>query len=287
MNISASSGVKLSDPELSAKDFDAIAALALREFGLSLPATKRQLVQSRIARRIRALRLPDFTAYRDFLEGPEGLKEQTALLSVLTTNVTKFFREIHHFEDLMTDQMPRLIERAQRGDRVRLWSAGCSSGQEAYSIAMVALKCDPDIGKRDFKILATDIDPNILAKAQAAIYDDIEIEAVPGQFYRSHDILRNAKIGAGSFSPSPEVQNLVKFAKLNLISPLPFSGEFHVIFCRNVAIYFDAPTQNRVWGNLAHLIGSGGKFYIGHSERIKNPAEFRMIPTGITTYQKQ
>ncbi len=272
--------------ELSGADFDAIAALALREFGLSLPQSKRQLVQSRLSRRVRALNLSSFTEYRSMLEGANGVGERTELLSALTTNVTKFFREIHHFERLVEDIMPDLVCRARKGDRVRIWSAGCSSGQEPYSIALTALKCDPRIGQTDFKILATDIDPAILAKAQQASYRDEEIEGVSHEFFRPTDICRKPNDKPGSFTVSEDTRALVTFGVVNLISELPFSGAFDVIFCRNVAIYFDRPTQQLVWGRFAKLLLSDGHLFIGHSERIGKSDRPDLEPDGITIYRK-
>lgn len=272
--------------ELSEGDFNAIANLALREFGLSLPETKRQLVQSRLSRRVRALNLSGFAEYRAMLEGSNGVSERTELLSALTTNVTKFFREIHHFERLLKDIMPGLVGRAHRGERIRIWSAGCSSGQEPYSIALTALKCDPRIGQTDFKILATDIDPAILAKAQQAEYRDAEIDGVPPEFFRSTDICRNSRKTAGSFTVSEDTRSLVTFGVVNLISELPFSGAFDVIFCRNVAIYFDRATQQLVWGRFAKLLLSNGHLIIGHSERISKSDRPDLEPDGITMYRK-
>ena len=187
MNMSASVPKGGPNQELSNADFEAIADFALREFGLNLPATKRQLVQSRLSRRLRVLMMPDFKTYRAFFEGINGESERIEILSALTTNVTKFFREIHHFEYLADDVLPDLVSRAQNGERIRIWSAGCSSGQEPYSIALAALKCDPNIGKWDFKILATDIDPVVVKKGIDAKYIHEEMEGVPALFYRKSD----------------------------------------------------------------------------------------------------
>lgn len=286
MNISNHGRQRSDNLELGAADFDAIARLALREFGLSLPQSKMQLVQSRLSRRVRALNLSNFNAYCSLLEGSDGDAERTELLSALTTNVTKFFREIHHFEFLLDEVMPNLVARAQKGERIRIWSAGCSSGQEPYSIALTALKCDPAIAQRNFKILATDIDPAILHKARKAIYRDEEIVDVPQRFFRPSDILRSPDDPTGTFSISDETRSLVTLGVVNLISDLPFSGAFDMIFCRNVAIYFDRPTQKLVWSRFAKLLPSGGKLFIGHSERISKADRPDLSPDGITIYRK-
>lgn len=286
MNVSSPVRQNTNGLELSSAEFDSIASLALREFGLSLPQSKRQLVQSRLSRRVRALNLPSFDAYTSLLQGSKGGAERNELLSALTTNVTKFFREIHHFEVLMDDVMPDLVNRARKGERVRIWSAGCSSGQEPYSIALTALKCDPRIGQTDFKILATDIDPAILKKAQAALYRADEIDGVPDSFFRPPDILRKPNGQDGFISVSDEARSLVTFGIVNLISDLPFSGAFNVIFCRNVAIYFDRPTQQLVWSRFAKLLPPDGKLFIGHSERIGKTDRPDLEPDGITIYRK-
>lgn len=273
-------------PEMNAGDFDAIASFALREFGLSLPSSKTQLVKSRLARRLRALGLPSFAAYRSLLEGPDGDAERIELLSSLTTNVTKFFREIHHFDDLQNDVMPKLVDRARAGERIRIWSAGCSSGQEPFSIAMTALKCEPNIARYDFKILATDIDPTIVTKAREAIYRKDEIDAVEQKYYRASDIVPTVPAKEGHFSVSNDVRSLVTFGVINLIEELPFSGAFEVIFCRNVAIYFNRQTQQTVWKRFSNLLPSGGKLFIGHSERISRADQPQLESCGVTVYQK-
>ncbi|KIN72748.1 CheR family methyltransferase [Sulfitobacter guttiformis] len=286
MNIRAHAGASETPPELSTADFEAIANFALREFGLSLPASKTQLVKSRLARRLRALNLPNFAAYRSLLEGPNGQAERNELLSSLTTNVTKFFREIHHFEDLLRDVMPQLVARACQGERVRIWSAGCSSGQEPYSIALTALKCHPDIATKNFKILATDIDPSIIVKAREATYRDDEIAAVDKKIFRVSDIVRSVQVKEGCFTVSKDVRSLVTFGVLNLIEELPFNGAFNVIFCRNVAIYFNRETQQSVWSRFSSLLPSGGKLFIGHSERIMRADQPKLEPCGVTVYKK-
>lgn len=268
---------------MSQADFEAIAKFALTEFGLSLPASKIQLVKSRLARRLRSLSLTSFEAYRQLLEGPDGVAERSELLSSLTTNVTKFFREIHHFADLLETEMPDLTARARKGERIRIWSAGCSSGQEPYSIALTALKVEPKIGQMDFKILATDIDPKIVEKARAAFYPTQELEGVDTKYFRNGDIIQQS---GGSFSLSQDVKNLITFGVLNLIEELPFKGAFNVIFCRNVAIYFNRDTQQLVWSRFSNLLPPQAKLYIGHSERISSADQPQLVPCGVTIYKK-
>lgn len=165
-----------------------------------------------------------------------------------------------------------------------MWSAACSSGQEPYSMVLTALKHDPRVAQGNFKLLATDIDPVVVEKARAARYRDQEIEGVPQRFYRPSDIQRDPS-GIG-FTVSDEARALVTFGILNLINEPPFAGPFDVIFCRNVAIYFDRPTQQQVWGRLAARLRRGGLLFIGHSERIAKSDCPDLDSAGITVYRK-
>ena len=270
---------------MSDRDFERIARIALKEFGLSLPDSKKSLVYSRVFKRLRALRLPNFSAYCTLIESPQGDGELTELLSTLTTNVTRFFREDHHFTHLRAEVLPKLIQTARGGGRVRLWSAACSSGQEPYSLAMTALSECPDIGKYNFKILATDIDPVILQKAKAGIYGTDELEGLPPQL-RKKPMIEDGT-GPNNFAVSHAVRDLVTFGIVNLIADLPMSGPFDVIFCRNVAIYFDKPTQELVWQRFVDLLSPNGYLYIGHSERVSGSATGELQNCGITVYHKK
>lgn len=269
---------------LSDRDFERIARIALREFGLFLPDTKKSLVFSRVFKRLRARGLPGFGAYCELIESPQGAGELTELLSALTTNVTRFFREDHHFAHLRAEVLPGLIETARAGGRVRFWSAGCSSGQEPYSLAMTALADCADIGKRNFRILATDIDPAILQKAKTGIYGKEEIDTLPPQMRKKPMIEETA--APDSFAIGAPVRDLVTFGIVNLIQDLPVSGPFDVIFCRNVAIYFGKSSQETVWQRFADLLAPGGYLYIGHSERVSGPASDSLRSCGITIYRK-
>ena len=273
----------MSDKDLfTDADFRRIAQIALRDFGLSLQDSKKSLVSSRLGRRLRALGLDSFSAYIDLVESPAGAEEKVLLLSTLTTNVTRFFREGHHFDHLRDQVLPDLVARARAGGRVRLWSAGCSSGEEVYSMAMVVHAADPGLARTNTKILATDIDPAILRKARDGRYDLDALEDIPKPY---HDSLRIDR-AAGQFTLAPEVAQLITFGETNLVAQLPVSGPFDVIFCRNVAIYFDKPTQALVWEKFARLLAPGGILYIGHSERLSGPAMQMMTNAGITTYKK-
>jgi chemotaxis protein methyltransferase CheR len=259
-------------------DFAVIADLLYRMSGIHLPEGKATLVYSRVAKRVRALGLPDFETYCDLVRSPGTEDEHSALLSALTTNVTRFFRESHHFDHLRDHVLPRLSQAATSGARVRLWSAGCSAGHEPYSMAMTVLEAIPDAASLDVRILASDIDPVIVRRAADAAYSGDDVEPVPGPL-RSRYLVRNGT----AWTVSDDVRRLVSFRTLNLLGDWPMRGMFDVIFCRNVAIYFDDPTQTRLFGRFGEAMHDGGQLYIGHSERAFAPT---LAPDGLTSYRR-
>ncbi|MFA8386197.1 MAG: CheR family methyltransferase [Pelagibaca sp.] len=267
---------------MSQADFDRIASRVQDDYGIQLPQAKKDLVYSRLLRRVRLLGLADFGAYCDHVESAAGLPERTEMLSALTTNVTHFFRERHHFDLLSSLVLPPLIEAARRGSRVRLWSAGCSSGQEPYSLALTVLSLCPDAARFDIRILATDIDPKMIARGQDALYPTAERTAI-GEPLVSR--FTEAEPMGNGFRISQAARALVTFAPLNLIGDWPIRGPFDVIFCRNVAIYFSNGIQERLWQRFAGIMRPGAHLFIGHSERIIGPAEARLQNVGITAYR--
>lgn len=271
------------DFSFSESDFRMIADLANTKYGLFLQPSKKALVYSRLAKRLRALKLEGFRDYCALLERSEGQEEHQHLLSALTTNVTHFFREKHHFEFLQTAIMPKLLEKCKAGQSVRLWSSACSSGQEAYCMAATALAFDPSISRYDFRILATDIDPKMIMLAKEARYPAEQLQAIPAELQIS--LIGNKRTNDGAFEILPEVRNLVSFGELNLIDHWPMQRSFDVIFCRNAAIYFDKETQARLWQRFASAMTDDGYLMIGHSERLNGPALSELISVGITTYQ--
>lgn len=262
-------------------DFKIIADLAMRDFGLNLTPAKRDLVYSRLLKRLRVLEMEDFHSYCSLLTSPNGTDERNAMLSALTTNVTHFFREEHHFKLLREAALPELIKAAKSGGRVRIWSAGCSAGPEPYSLAFTVLSLFPEAARSNFRILATDVDPEILRKAEAGIYAEEERKGIPEAYRR---FLEPA--GPGRFAIASAPRELITFGRLNLIEDWPISGPFQVIFCRNVAIYFDKPTQSRLWARFGQMLSPGGHLCIGHSERILGEAEQMFRAVGITAYQR-
>ncbi len=168
--------------------------------------------------------------------------------------------------------------------RMRLWSAGCSTGQEPYSIAITLLSLLPDAAKFDVRILATDIDPNVVAEGKRGIYRNDAVEPIPNDL-RTRWMQRATLDGELAWSAGEEMRKLISFRELNLVGSWPMKGPFDVIFCRNVVIYFEEETQARVWGRFKPLMTRGGRLYIGHSERLNGPAAAAFVSDGLTTYR--
>ena len=273
----------VSNGEISIDDFAFISKKAKMDFGLNLDIGKRELVQSRLSRRIRVLELPDFAAYCSLLETPSGQQESMHMLSALTTNVTSFFREPHHFEYLENEISPYLKNEVKRGKRVRIWSAGCSAGHEPYSIAASILTVWPKASDHDLRILATDVDPKILDLAREGSYSQEEVERVPKKYCPI--LFQNLEMDRRKVRM--DIRKLVYYRQLNLISKWPMNGKFDIIFCRNVAIYFDRCTQQDLWHRFHNILKPGGMLMIGHSERLSGAAEENFSNEGITTYRRE
>ncbi|QYO76510.1 CheR family methyltransferase [Devosia salina] len=264
---------------LSEREFSRIKARVYAVAGISLSNAKRTLVLSRLSKIVRALGLPSFDAYVDYLERNGSAQDGQDFVNALTTNLTRFYREDHHFEHLRTYVGTLMAERP-RGTRLRIWSAGCSTGQEPYTIGMDLLAAFPELKRWDFKILATDIDTAVIAKAAGGVYPESELSGL------SAERARPFERGEGTIRVPGAVRELVSFKPLNLIGPWPMKGPFDAIFCRNVAIYFDKPTQGEVFGRFSKLLAPEGFLYIGHSENLGSGGEgFRLV--GKTIYQSK
>ncbi|WP_029416717.1 CheR family methyltransferase [Brevundimonas bacteroides] len=260
-------------------DFSCVAAMLYDLSGIHLVEAKASLVYSRLAKRLRERQIKDFSSYLAMVADPQSVEERSAFLSALTTNVTRFYREPHHFEHLAEVKMDQLARTARAGGRVRLWSAGCSAGHEPYSIAMTVLEALPEAARLDVKILASDIDPVIVNRAATGVYSQGDVEPIPPTILRKH-----VRRQGDGFEISSDVKALVSFRVLNLLGDWPMKNRFDIIFCRNVAIYFDAPTQDRLFQRFSDALNDGGHLYIGHSER----AEARgLIPDSLTAYRRE
>lgn len=263
--------------------FQTVARHLQEQTGIVLTEVKKGLAVSRLSRRLRALRLPDFDAYCEVLSGPDGASEMQEMILLLTTNVTRFFREPHHFDILRSTILPGLVAKAKSGGRVRLWSAGCSSGEEAYSMAMCMLEVFPQAASSNVRILATDIDINMIAKGQEARYqlsdEDHAQQPILSKYVTPvPDMERH-------FDVKEPAKSLVQFGALNLQEAWPMQGKFDVIFCRNVVIYFSNETQQKLWPRFSNSLNTGGHLMIGHSERVTGPALRDLQSVGVTHYE--
>lgn len=265
---------------LSDREFSRIKNRIYQVAGISLSDAKRTLVISRLSKIVRALGLPGFDAYVDHLERGGASADGQDFVNALTTNLTRFYREDHHFDHLRT-HVAALIAQKPRGTRLRVWSAGCSTGQEAYTVAMDLLAAFPELRRWDFKILATDIDTAVIDKASRGIYPENELSGLAPDRAR-----RFARMGDGTIAIQDDVREICAFKPLNLIGHWPMKGPFDAIFCRNVAIYFDKQTQGEVFGRFGKLLVPEGFLYIGHSENLGAGGEgFRLV--GKTIYQSR
>ncbi len=252
------------------EDFRQLRTLVKSLTGINLGEHKRELVYSRLARRLRALQLRSFADYRELLRRDE--RELTELCNAITTNLTAFFREPHHFQYLRDAWLTPLSAARPATRRLRIWSAACSSGEEAYSIAMTVLETLPDPAHWDVRILATDLDSEMLARARRGIYPPQRLQGVsPRRLQRF--FVEHCENGAVSRRIAPEVAALVTFKQLNLMRALPMKGPLDAVFCRNVVIYFDKETQRDLFARIARLQRPGDLLFLGHSESLFKVSE--------------
>ena len=265
---------------LGEREFERIRARLYDVAGISLSDAKRTLVIARLSKIVRTMRLPSFDAYLDFLERQGTASDAQDFVNALTTNLTRFYREEHHFAHLVTHVGELMKMRTSQSEkRLRIWSAGCSTGQEPYTIALSLLDAWPELKRWDMKILATDIDTSVIAKAATGIYPETELNGLSAERVRLFE-----RVADGRIRIPPAIASLVSFKPLNLMAPWPMKGPFDAIFCRNVAIYFDKATQGEVFGRLGKILAPGGFLYIGHSENLGNGSTgFRLV--GKTIYQ--
>ncbi len=263
------------------ENFTRIAALLHAQAGITLSESKTTLVYSRLAKRVRTLGLKNFDEYCNLLAAPESDEERGRMLNALTTNLTRFYREPHHFDHLRDNVLAPMVDKIRSGARLRIWSAGCSTGQEPFSIALTILSLIPEAANLDVKILATDIDTNVIAQGQAASYAEDLVEPIPAA-QRAKWLERDTELGQWRLTAAPRA--LVAFKPLNLMQDWPIKGPFQAIFCRNVVIYFDEPTQERIWTKFEPLLERTGRLYIGHSERLGAISD-RFVSDGLTVYR--
>jgi len=261
---------------LTTPEFRAFRGLIYDKSGITLSDSKTQLVASRLARRLRAHGLDSYGSYFDLVmrNDPDGT-ELRELLNAITTNKTDFFRERHHFDFVTRTFLPRFLDRARRtGERnLRVWSAGCSSGEEPYTIAMTLLSALPQGGQFPIQITATDLDTQVLDRAQSGVYSDDVVAPVPIEMQRRF-FRRGTGANAGKVRVNDSLRELITFRQLNFVEqPWPVQGPFDLIFCRNVMIYFNAATQHTIVEQFAQRLRPDGYLFIGHSETLNGLSE--------------
>lgn len=278
------SGPGPEEARLDPRDFARVAAIVDREARIALQPTKATLVFSRLSRRLREHGLASFGQYISLVES--DAVERAAMVEALTTNHTHFFREGHHFDHFKQDVLGELQARARAGHAVRLWSAGCSSGEEVYSLVMCMLGTSRPEARwatdGDVKVLATDLSSRVVAAARRAVYPENTVKPIPDEYRR----LWLREEGA-DFAVVDQARELVTARELNLFGEWPMRQQYDVIFCRNVMIYFDDDATSELIARFARLLRPGGYLYIGHSERLIGPGADVLINCGQTIYRKE
>lgn len=265
------------------EDFEALRRLVKQVTGINLSDQKRELVYGRLARRLRALQLKTFAEYRELL-GSDGGREMVEFCNAITTNLTSFFREPHHFDYLREQLLQPLAARAGASRRLRIWSAGCSSGEEPYSIAMTVLESLPELRHWDVRVLATDLDSEVLERARRGLYPDERLKNVSEERRARYFIEHTTRDGL-AYEAGPELKALITFKQLNLMHPLPMRGPLQAVFCRNVVIYFDKETQCNLFARISQLQRAGDLLFLGHSESLfKVTEDYSLI--GKTVYRR-
>ena len=272
---------KSRDFVLSDAEFDQVRSLVYAKTGISLSDAKRELVYGRLVRRLRALHIDSFGAYIDMVanEHPEEIQH---FINAITTNLTSFYREPHHFEYLAQSIIPALVKASAARRKIRIWSSACSTGEEAYSIAMTLRDCASVWSGFDVKILATDLDTNCVATGRHGVYGEDRVRDLPSSLVnRWFDQGPNP----GTVKVKPEIASMVSFGQLNLMEAWPIKGPLDVIFCRNVVIYFDKETHRKLFQRMADMQREGSYLFLGHSETLfKVSTRYELV--GRTIYRR-
>ena len=252
---------------LNNKDFKFICDYVYNAAGIVLTESKREMVYRRLTRVIRDRELPSFKAYCQLLKTqPE--QEKHYFINAITTNLTSFYREQHHFDYLSTHEFPRLLQKNNQNKRIRIWSSASSTGEEPYSLAITTHQVfAPVLRNWDVKILATDIDSNVLATAEQGIYSKNRIEDLPVEIQQKY-FKKGTGVNADKVRVNDNLKALLTFKQLNLLHEWPMKGPFDVIFCRNVIIYFDKATQQDLFARYYDMLAPGGLLMLGHSENL-------------------
>jgi len=275
----------IDSPPLMEEQFNKISKLVKELCGINLHSDKKELVKDRLSKRLRMLGLSDFRQYTEYIRRDSSGAELVTMVDALSTNLTSFFRYPGHFEYLVKKIIPRLIANAGKtGRRLRIWSAGCSSGEEPYSIAICLCEGIAELKSWDAKILATDISTRMLDRAKEGVYDAEQIKTVPF-LSRSKYFQCVQSRPERLHCVNQNLRDLVDLTRLNLIEPWPMRGHFDIVFCRNVMIYFDTATQQMLIDRYSDLLSSRGTLFVGHSESLSGITH-RLRYVQPTVYEK-
>ncbi len=255
--------------ELTDRDYRNFSELIYEKSGINLHHGKRELLKARLAKVLRQFQFRSVSEYYDYLMKDTSGDAFIPLLDVISTNLTAFLRESKHFEFLADTAVPELFaHEGVRGARdIRIWCAGCSSGEEAYSIAITMLDALPENRHKDLHILATDLSTRMLQLAERGVYEAQRVEKIPYDLRRRY-FQKGVNRWGGYYRVKPHVRSLVRFQRVNFIEPFSFSDTFDIVFCRNVMIYFDKETQEGLVNRFCDVIRSPGYLFIGHSESL-------------------
>ena len=262
--------------DLSDRDFRRFSDLVYQKCGINLHEGKKTLVRARLGKRLRQGGFKDFNTYYQFVSKSDNEQELVQMLDAISTNLTSFFREETHFDFLKEKVYPVFVEKKQK--KIRIWSAGCSSGEEPYSLAVCSLDYFGLNSGYDIKILASDISTRVLNQARQGIYRQERVINMRQPLLRKY-FRRGVGTQDGNVRVKPSVREIVQFERINLMEPFPFQKRFDVIFCRNVMIYFDKVTQERLVNKFYEALCVGGYLVIGHSESltgVSHPFKYTM-----------
>lgn len=257
--------------QLSLEDFNKLSSFIYKESGIKMPQVKRIMLQSRLQKRLKELNMTSFKDYCEYVFSREGLNSEIIhMLDVVSTNKTDFFREPVHFDFLTTNVLPEFINSSKSNKLFKVWSAGCSSGEEPYTIALVLYEFFENYPSYNYSILGTDISTKILQNALNAVYKEDKIECIPLDLKRKH-LLKSKDRSNPTVKIGPHLRSKVRFDRVNFMDDYyNIPDYFDVVFCRNVLIYFDRETQESVINKICTKILPGGYFFLGHSESILN-----------------
>jgi chemotaxis protein methyltransferase CheR len=261
--------IQQNDHSLSEEDFKRISDVIYTHCGINLHDGKKSLVRARLAKLVRTSKHKTFKGYIDYVLSPEGRGEFSSLVDSISTNLTSFFREKNHFDFLTDTYLDRLSKEKEKTSqlKIRAWSAGCSSGEEPYTMAIVLQDYFGKSGQWDIKILATDVSTRVLEKAQMGTYDRERVAPLSQEQLRKY-MVPNVIEGRKVYQVSAALKNIIKFRYLNLMEKWPFDTAFDFIFCRNVMIYFDKQTQGKLVNRYWDYLNKGGILFVGHSESL-------------------